>query len=228
MRRRRAAARTSGRHRFLAHHDPLFTGRDRFLLRSSPSTVHAEDESSALIGSSANSTPAGSPWHARSRPPAAGHRTAHAAGAAGGPRHPRRPASPEHPFWTPSCPASRPGRATFCSAVSAPMKFQLRNTKSTSPRRSLVSSASDAFVMSQPALWTWPWLHRSSAAAQCGKVDLPDPAPRIAGGAGPTRSRRAASRPPPADGRSPRRRSTARPRPCPRRAAGTPLWRYAG
>lgn len=42
-------------------------------------------------------------------------------------------------------------------------------------RRSAVSSFSSARVMSRPATTTWPEVSCSRPAAQCSRVDLPEP-----------------------------------------------------
>src|SRR6185369_2450987 len=72
-------------------------------------------------------------------------------------------------------PASRSGIATFCAAVSDATRLKLWKTNPTGPRRISVSSASEAELISRPAIITWPSVTFSSPAAQCSSVDFPEP-----------------------------------------------------
>ena len=119
--------------------------------------------------------PARRPARGRSPPAAAGRPRAAPGGGRRGPRARPRPAPPRT-CWRLSCgPASRDGSATFCAAVSAPSRLKDWKTKPSRSRRSRASALSPSAETSVSPRCTRPEVGRSSPAADCSSVDLPDP-----------------------------------------------------
>ena len=143
--------------------------------RSSRSTSRPEVASRAPVGSSANST-AGRVTSAR----AIATRCCCPPDSSPG-RCPARSPSPTSASIAVTAPAAglrparRSGNATFCAAVSAGMRLNAWKTKPTRSRRSRVSDLSDSPPRWMPSISTSPEVTRSSPAAQCSSVDLPDP-----------------------------------------------------
>jgi hypothetical protein len=99
-------------------------------------------------------------------------------------------------------PASRNGSATFSSAVSDGSKLNDWKTKPIRSRRSLVSFASLSPPSACPASRISPDVGRSSPAAHCSKVLLPEPdgpitAVKVPGAKSAVTSRKAVTAPPP-------------------------------
>ncbi|GGU29447.1 hypothetical protein GCM10010259_19860 [Streptomyces daghestanicus] len=96
----------------------------------------------------------------------------------------RRPSSPVSPTeavtpwtdaWSGAAPASRSGRVMFRSTVSEGSTLNAWNTKPIRVRRNRVSCFSLSRPRSSPPSWTVPLVGRSSPAAQCRNVLLPEP-----------------------------------------------------
>src|SRR5690606_16699713 len=144
--------------------------------RSRPRTPVAAPVSRAPVGSSANTT-SGAVTRARATatrccwPPdsSAGRRRALSASPTCASTSAARPPG----TWR--RPASRIGSRTFCSTVSDGSRLNDWKTKPRRLRRSSVSSFSFMPVISVPPRRTDPADGRSSPAAHCRKVDLPDP-----------------------------------------------------
>ncbi len=145
------------------------------MLRSSVSTCRPVVESRAPVGSSPNST-SGRVTMARASatrcccPPESSLGRCPARS-----RSPTRSSTSRTSARAGRRPASRSGRATFCSALSEGSRLNAWKTKPIRVRRSKVSFRSLRPVSSVSPRNTWPPVGRSRPAVHWSRVDLPEP-----------------------------------------------------